>query len=201
MTHLTNDDLIDWMDGSIPPERRTHVEGCLACQARARELQAVAARALEADVPEPSPLFWDHLSSRIRDAVAAPEVAARRDRAWWPRRAWAAGLGAVAFSVAAMLSMPSRQQQTAPPFVSAGGVPADGSTASGESAGAAEDIEADEAWAVVRDVADRIAWDDTQDAAIAPRAGAAERMTLEMSAREQSALAELLQRELEGAGI
>ena len=33
----------------------------------------------EVDLPEPSPLFWDHLSQRVHDAVAAEEP---------PRRAW-----------------------------------------------------------------------------------------------------------------
>ena len=33
--------------------------------------------AAQAEVPEPSPLFWDHFSARVRDAVAA-EGAPRR---------------------------------------------------------------------------------------------------------------------------
>ena len=38
----------------------------------------------EVEVPEPSPLFWDHLSARVRDAVAAEPA-----RRWWSGvRSW-----------------------------------------------------------------------------------------------------------------
>ncbi len=35
--------------------------------------------AAEVEVPEPSPLFWDHLSARVGEAVAAEQA---------PRRSW-----------------------------------------------------------------------------------------------------------------
>jgi hypothetical protein len=37
--------------------------------------------AVDADVPEPSPLFWDHLSARIGERIDAES-----DRSWW--QAW-----------------------------------------------------------------------------------------------------------------
>ena len=40
--------------------------------------------AADLDVPEPSPLFWDHLSARVRRAVDA-EGAPRRSFWTWPR--------------------------------------------------------------------------------------------------------------------
>src|SRR5438132_10596593 len=53
----------------------------------------------EVDVPEPSPLFWNHLSERVREAVANEPAPAPR----WINRlnvAWAAGVfGAVAVVV------------------------------------------------------------------------------------------------------
>ena len=60
----------------------------------------------------------------------------------------------------------------------------------------ADDIDADDAWAVVRNVADQVEWDDAHDAGISTRPDAAERMTAELTTREQSELARLLQREL-----
>ncbi len=59
-----------------------------------------------------------------------------------------------------------------------------------------DDIEADDAWAVVRNVADQIEWDDAHDAGISTRPDAAERMAAELSRREQSELARLLEHEL-----
>ena len=64
-----------------------------------------------------------------------------------------------------------------------------------------DDIEQDEAWGLVRTVADEVPWDATQAAGIAPRPGSAERMALEMSAREQSELARLLETELKRPGM
>ncbi len=202
MIHLTREELVDLLDGVLPPGRRAHLKECAACRAHAGELEQAVARAVEADVPEPSPLFWDHLSGRIREAVASPGAPTWRDRAWWPHVAWTTGVASVALAVAVSLSMPSGH----PPAPVLSSVPAGfpgGTGASVEGAGVAvaDDIEADEAWAVVRGVADQVGWQDTQDAGIAPRPDAAERMTLELSTREQAALAELLRGELERAGI
>jgi hypothetical protein len=65
---------------------------------------------------------------------------------------------------------------------------------------AADDIETDDDWAVVRSVAEQVDWDDAHDAGISARPDAAERMTAELSTREQSELARLLQSELELRG-
>ena len=60
------------------------------------------------DVPEPSPLFWDHLSARVHDAVAA-EGGARV--AWWRPSAWpaltipAAAALVIAFGLASILTL------------------------------------------------------------------------------------------------
>src|SRR5437762_12868319 len=56
----------------------------------------------DVDVPEPSPLFWDHLSQRVREAVANEPPPAP---GWMNRLnvAWAAGVfGAVAVVVLAV---------------------------------------------------------------------------------------------------
>jgi hypothetical protein len=199
MNHLTRDELVDLLDGLLPPGRRAHLEGCATCRAQAGELHGAVARAVEAEVPEPSPLFWDHLSGRIREAAAQPGAATWRDRVRWPHVGWTTGVASMALAVAVSLGLPSGHP-SAPALSSAPtGIPA-GSTVV-EGTGVADDIEADEAWAVVRGVADQVGWDATQDAGISPRLDAAERMALELSAGEQAALAELLTGELARAGF
>jgi predicted transcriptional regulator len=195
MNHLTEAELVDLMDGVLPDGRRAHIQACAACQARATDIEWALGRAAWAEVPEPSPLFWNHLSARIHDAVASPEVAAGPERAWWGRAAWV-GLGSLACVVALSISMRGPGAPS-PPVV--GNVPAATHAANPESL-LADDLEADQAWALVRAVADQVAWDDTQDAGISPGPHAAESITLELSTPEQGALADLLQRELERAG-
>ena len=63
-----------------------------------------------ANVPEPSPLFWDHLSQRVREAVAAEEARGSRFAGWRPGiarpaswRGWA--IAGVAASVAISIYM------------------------------------------------------------------------------------------------
>jgi len=64
----------------------------------------------------------------------------------------------------------------------------------------ADDLDSDQAWAVVRTVADDAADDAAQDAGIATRPDAADRMTLELSSREKFELAQLIAGELKRSG-
>ena len=50
------------------------------CRHELAGLRATLSKAADADVPEPSPLFWDHLSARIKAAV---EQEAAGPRATW----------------------------------------------------------------------------------------------------------------------
>ena len=199
MTHLTDAEFADLMDDALPLDRRTHVRDCGACRARTTEMESVLARIIEhrgpanSDVPEPSPLFWEHLSTRVRDAVTSiPATISWRDRLWRPGTAWAAGIASVALAVAISHSMLPRA-----PLNTASSIVLKAPTAA-VSAGLElpDDIDADDAWAVVRNVADQVEWDDAHDAGISTRPDAAERMTAELTTREQSELALLLQREL-----
>jgi len=200
MTHLTDAEFADLMDDTLPQGRRTHVRDCEACRARATEMESVLARLIEhrgpenSDVPEPSPLFWEHLSTRVRDAVASqPATTSWRDRVWRPGTAWVAGVASVALAVAISHSMLPRAPLNTP-----SSIVLKAPAAAVVSAGLElpDDIDADDAWAIVRNVADQIEWDDAHDAGISTRPDAAERLTAELTTREQSELARLLQGEL-----
>ncbi|HJZ75440.1 MAG TPA: hypothetical protein VKE51_27085 [Vicinamibacterales bacterium] len=69
--HLSAADLVDLAEGARPESSAPHLTTCAACRIQLAELRATMAAAAEADVPEPSPLFWEHLSRRVHDAVAA----------------------------------------------------------------------------------------------------------------------------------
>jgi hypothetical protein len=69
MTHLTPDELIDAMEGELVPERQAHLAACEECRRQCEDLSSVLSEAKQASVPEPSPLFWQHFSQRVRIAI------------------------------------------------------------------------------------------------------------------------------------
>ena len=76
--HVTPADVIDLVDGCASERARTHVEACAACRDQVATLTASLALTRADRVPEPSPLFWDHFSTRVSDAVREePEVRPR----------------------------------------------------------------------------------------------------------------------------
>src|SRR5262249_8786022 len=69
--HLTPARLVDLAEGADAERSVPHLAECDACRRALAELRATLADAAAGrDVPEPSPLFWEHLSSRVRDGVA-----------------------------------------------------------------------------------------------------------------------------------
>jgi hypothetical protein len=79
-SHLTPEELIDSRERQLPPARQAHADTCAVCRAELAHLDEVLLDVAAVDVPEPSPLFWDHLSTRIRDRVAhEPPPSAGRD--------------------------------------------------------------------------------------------------------------------------
>jgi hypothetical protein len=99
--HLTPDELIDLAEGG-QGEGAAHLRACEMCRAEVAALTAAIASAASIEVPDPSPLFWNHLSERVRDGIAA-EDSAVRGRGWataW-RPSWSsAALAGVAAAVA-----------------------------------------------------------------------------------------------------
>jgi hypothetical protein len=63
-----------------------------------------------------------------------------------------------------------------------------------------DDVEVDEAWAIVRAVADDVVWDDVTDAGISARPGSADRAIQTLSAAERTELAALIAEELKRSG-
>ena len=70
MAHLTPAQLVDLAEGTESERGVPHLAHCDACRGALAELRATMADVARNDVLEPSPLFWDHLSARVREAVA-----------------------------------------------------------------------------------------------------------------------------------
>jgi hypothetical protein len=185
-SHLTPDELIDAVDGTLAPLRRAHLDTCEACHQEAATLRGVLGEVRVADVPEPSPLFWDHLSARVRAAIA-DETAGHAPapvRRWfqWPVLAPLAGLASVLLALIAGLPA------GAPDVV----LDPDTTIASAE----AEPFDIEMQWALVADLVGDLDIDAAHEAGIATSPGVADAAVLELSVGEQQELVRLLHEEL-----
>lgn len=86
--HLSPDECLSAADGTLDRVRRHHADDCETCRQQVDAARAFLAELSAADVPEPSPLFWDHFSARVRaateDLAVGPVVPVARWRAWAP---------------------------------------------------------------------------------------------------------------------
>src|SRR5262245_46229042 len=77
MKHLTPSEFIDAAEDALAAARAAHLDACADCRAQAANLTAALRQADAGEIPEPSPLFWNHLSARVREAVATESIAPR----------------------------------------------------------------------------------------------------------------------------
>jgi hypothetical protein len=195
-SHLRQTELVDLVEGTLPPSRLAHLESCAACRQQAADLSATMQDARGVDVPEPPPFFWEQLSARLRSEVASEPLPGRRGwRALQPgtRRAWLATAAALAIAVAlwqallpspyggsVVVDVPLNVEQTSePPDEDGFG-----------------DIETDEGWALVRTIADELPSEAMDEEGIGPRPGSAEALAYRMSDLERIALAQILEDEM-----
>jgi hypothetical protein len=104
--HLSSQEFVTALDKELTPARREHLEACASCQEQVAELRALTQEAAhDADVPEPSPLFWDHFQTRVLTAVQSEE---RAHHSWWANWLDAktlVAIGAVVVAVAASAAL------------------------------------------------------------------------------------------------
>jgi len=100
--HLSGRECVDAVDGTLRGARRTHLDACAACRREVEALKGTAdAASATGEVPDPSPLFWEHFSRRVREATDAEPIAApsRWVLTWRPMLIGAAAASAVAVAV------------------------------------------------------------------------------------------------------
>jgi hypothetical protein len=187
MNHLSASEFADLADGTLPRHRAAHVHGCDACRAQAATVRdALTVVEGSADVPEPSPLFWDHFSARVREAVA--DSAQRRTFASgfrWRQPIAAAAVLALVVSAIFLI----RDARTPP----AGSAPV--------SVMSDHDASADHAaaWAVLTAAAADLQLDEARDAGMDVASGAVDHAVSQLNRDELSELGRLLQSELKRA--
>lgn len=198
--HLAEHELIDALDGALSGDRAAHLAACATCAAQIADLRAIAARAAAVDVPEPPAFFWSQLSARVRSAVAEeatarPRVAAWRG--WWrPAAALATAAGVVVLVAALAGGWPDRGASQPAPAVALHTVD-DLPVADHDGV----DIDQDEAWAIVRTLAEDLDHDEMDGEGVSAGPGSIDRLTLGLSEPERIELARLLEEQLKGRRI
>ena len=198
--HLNEGQLIDLAEGTRPESAEPHLASCARCRAELSELRAVMSVAAGVEVPEPSPLFWDHLSMRVHDAVAAEATRPRASAALGLGRAsslwsWrvllpAAALAALVAAAAVSIRSPSD--------MGGGGSPAGTASIGGVDSGVdvARLVDDDPLLSLLADLAGELDWDDVVGAGLTTSSWSVDRVVLEMSADERRELRRILSEEL-----
>jgi hypothetical protein len=184
MSHLSPGTFVDLLDGSLAEESLPHLKACQACRQQLAELRATWEAAQGFEAPEPSPLFWDHFSARVHEAVSTEPLPTR---GWRPFAHWRMALlaaGAAAVLVAAALG-PLRTDT-----VSSGTVAPEAAAALVDQAPVAEPLPEDDSLGFVADLASNINWDNSADSVLTH--GDADRVLADMDAGERAELRRLL---------
>ena len=93
--HVPDESLPDLAGGRGSEADRAHAGECAPCASRLAEVRSALDLARRADVPEPSPLYWDAMRRSVGRRIGEEP----RER---PRWAWLAPLAATAALVAAV---------------------------------------------------------------------------------------------------
>ena len=202
MPHLTEVELVDLLEGRVPVDRMRHVDACASCRERAEDLRIAIDHASDASVPEPSPLFWEHFSTRVREGIAAADDDAPTSDlmsgSWlgWLRHesfSWAVAAALVIAVIVGAVWQVSTPSPVGSQIVDRDSTPP-------RLDNELPDADADPAWAVVRTLADEVQSNDAVVAGLDPQPGAAERAVQSLSAAERSELVRLLLAEAKRPG-
>lgn len=192
--HLTPEQVLAVAEGQTRTTRvDRHLAGCETCRLDVEAVRETLAGVREAEVPEPSPLFWEQFSARVARAVREPAADARLAapgpgwRRAWAGWAWTLGGAAVTTALLAVAFLP--RVATPPP---------DGATTvvTAVPAAAQEDTplpEEGEDWALLADAAGSLDYDEVRALGAVATPGAVELAVHDLDADEQRELARLLE--------
>ena len=207
MTHLTEAEFVDLVDATLAPSREAHLDSCDDCRAVAARMREALSRTAAVEMPEPSPLFWEHFSARVHEGVHDAESGAASTWFGWAHGEtfkWAmSGALLTLLLVAGVWVSVWRARMPAPAHGAASATIA--ATTPAADAATDRDLDAsdpdtDQAWALVRTVADDVSLDDAEAVGFGARPGSAERAMATLTTDERSELVRLLQAETKQPG-
>jgi hypothetical protein len=187
--HLSSKEVVEAVDGTLPIARLEHVQACEACRREVSDLQVLVADVEStADVPEPSPLFWDYFSDRVRAATKAESIPGRAS--WW-QRAWRPFVAIGALTAAVVLAAvlwPARPND-----------PPAGSTMASAGVDVDPFDDLDEAsLTLMTAVASELSWEEARLAALTPRRVIVDAALVQLTPAQVAELARLIRAETGG---
>lgn len=193
--HLAPEQFVDLLEGHAAESALPHLQQCGACRTQLADLRATWEATSSVEIPEPSPLFWDHLSARVRDAVSAEQG---HHTSRWSLRSWRGGsvLAAGAAALALVIAVGVRQGDRPPQSPASPQTVALAGRVQGDAPFAIED---DEPLSLVADLASELDWETTEELGFTPHGGA-ERVVADMTDAERAELQRLLTEAL-GGGV
>jgi hypothetical protein len=205
MTHLRDTEFIDFAEGTLAASRAAHLDACTSCRTRAEEIAAALREASAVEMPEPSPLYWEHFSARVHDQVAHETL--DRGVSWTtiavrvltPLAAAAAlTIAIVSGGVLPRLAQnaPSATSAAVAPNHAAGVEPTEVTPLPSTDTDAAVDAKNAEVWDVLTAAASDMAIDDAHAAGMGIRPGAVDHAVTHMNQAELTELGRLLQTEM-----
>jgi hypothetical protein len=200
MAHLTPARLVDLAEGVEAERAVTHLAECDACRRALADLRATMADAGPGnnEAPEPSPLFWDHLSARVREGVAALDAPA--GLSWvehWLRPRVVVPILAAAAAVVLVAVVASRRPIVQSPIPATPLLIGEGAQLPSlpplEPLGAADDP----SLGLLADYGTALGWDEVrEEMALPSHAGATDEAVITLSAEERQELQRLLKEEM-----
>lgn len=178
-THLAPEECFAALEGGLGASRQAHLETCDDCRHAVHAARTFAASIATVAVPEPSPLFWDHFSARVRTETATADRGAGGWTHVW--RSWVA-LGATAALVFVSVWIVRVPATTGVPSPSATFDAADAGMANGE-----------RDWQSVVELTADWSPDDLYGLAVSADAGV---LVEDLTAEERAAFVQLLEQEM-----
>lgn len=201
--HLRPEELVDLAEGTRAEGTAPHLAACARCRRELDDLRAMMASIEQERVPEPSPLFWDHLQQRISEAVAAEGAPSRFPQlAWLMRPRLLMPIGAAA-AIAVVVTLTLDSRVTMPPLPDGPAPIASAARDSRPDTSGPSHIELlneslvddDPSLQLVADLTATLDANAAGEAGLAPR-GSAEHAIAHLSAAELAELQRLLRQEL-----
>jgi hypothetical protein len=198
MSHLSPAEFVDAADRRLRPSRVAHLERCARCRAHAEDVRSALDAAQAVDVPEPSPLYWQHFAAHLRERVARESIEPAWRAGSWSDLIKVRALVPIASALAVVAAVIVAGEMTRPrplpvpvPVTAVAAVtPAD----------AAVVPENSEVWQVLTSAAGEMPMDETHEAGMGVSGSAIDGAVQRMSPDELAELGRLLQSQLRGSG-